>query len=147
MLPVGSEMWLLPTSTFAVSQTNMKQIFNFRGMRIPILAVLRWRSLSFSAYQHEIPYREKIKQRWLLQLLVKKIVNKNGILETCKFLFWFLLVHWIDPSSIEHSWLVCYANVSLWQFCYNGRRWPAVYLLSRYWPKNHLRAVLGPTSR
>jgi len=43
ILPVGSEMWLVPTSTFAVSKTNIKQIFNFRGVQIPISAVFRLR--------------------------------------------------------------------------------------------------------
>jgi len=36
-------MWLVPTSTFAVSKTNIKQIFNFRGVQIPISAVFRLR--------------------------------------------------------------------------------------------------------
>ena len=38
-----------------------------------------------------------------LQLVVNEIINENGIVERFKFWFWFLLVHWIDPSSIEHS--------------------------------------------
>jgi len=33
----------------------------------------------------------------------EKLGNKNVILSGCKFLFWFLIVHGIDPSSIEHS--------------------------------------------
>jgi len=39
-----------------------------------------------------------------LQSVINKIENKNGILERCKFWFWFLLVHWIGAEfGMTHS--------------------------------------------
>jgi len=43
--------------------------------------------------------------------MVNETGNRNRILEMCKFRF--LLVHWIDPRSIEHSYACLLTNLQI----------------------------------
>ena len=93
----GPENGNLVGSTYIICEKSRKSIVDFRGLRLPNLAVFRLWTPCFSTYLHKILCRIKMMQRRLC-LVINKTRSRNRILE---FLLQFrLMCCWTTISKI-----------------------------------------------
>jgi len=110
------------------------------GSSLPILEMCGFRFRQFSGYGDHMCQQISTKSHVrinsampTLYSMMNETGNRNQILETCKFRF--KLVHWIDPSSIEHNYACYQFFCACWPWMntharFNKRLWQSVHVLA-----------------